>query len=528
MKKNLPITNNEKTFADGTNILSTTDLKGATTYANPAFINICGFSKDELLGKNHNVVRHPDMPPAAYEDLWNTIKSGQPWMGIVKNRCKDGDHYWVNAYVTPITKNGEISEYQSVRIKAKPEEIRRAEKLYARINAGKLPGWLKRPPLKFRYKLIITFLLMQLATLTVPVIGGDLSPLMVLLSLLPGIALASVFLYLEIRPLCRIFTKAKDIFDNPIARHIFTGRHDEAGQVMLALKYLETETGGIVGRIASSSSDIANYADKLQASIEMNRVSFDNQYLETDQVATAMTEMSASIGEVASSAQHTAKSATQANTETSNSKQVVNRTVDAIHSLAKDVEQASKVIQELNENSENISSVVKVIGEIAEQTNLLALNAAIEAARAGEQGRGFAVVADEVRTLATRTHDSTREIQTMIEHLQNSTSRAVEVMDKSRVQADNSVACGKEAADSLNVITDAMATINDMSAQIATAMNEQDTVAQEINQNIINIQQASTISIRGIQTSEETSAAMTGQAQEMEMLTKQFWDKRRT
>ncbi len=528
MKKNLPVTNNEKNFADDANLLSTTNLKGTITYASPDFIDISGFDRDELIGKNHNVVRHPDMPPAAFDDLWKTIKSGHSWMGVVKNRCKNGDYYWVNAYVTPIIKNGEIREYQSVRSKASPDEISHAKKLYASINANKPPRWLTHPPLKFRYKLIITFLLLQLATLSIPVISGNLSPLMALLSLLPGFAVASIFLYREVRPLCQIFARTRKIFNNPIARYIFTGRHDEAGQVMLALKYLETETGGVIGRIADNSNEISSYADKLTDSIELNKDSINNQHSETEQVATAITEMSASIQEVAANAQLTAESATQANTEVSNSKQVVNRTMDAIHNLAQDVEQASEVIQELVEDSEKISNVVNVISGIAEQTNLLALNAAIEAARAGEQGRGFAVVADEVRTLANRTHDSTREIQDMIDHLQTGTRRAVEVMEKSRSQAENSVERGKEAVTSLNAITDAVATINDMSTQIAAAVEEQNAVAHEVSQNIVNIQQTSEISVEGIHTSEEASCAMTKQAHDLEALATQFWDKRRT
>ena len=527
MKKNLPVTNVEKAFSDDANILSTTDLKGAITYVNPDFIEISGFTEDELIGENHNVVRHPDMPPAAFEDLWKTVKSGESWMGIVKNRCKDGDHYWVNAYVTPITKDGQIVEYQSIRSKADGEEIARAEELYRQINAGKSPRWLKRPPLAFRHKLIITFLLLQIATLAIPVAMGGLDLTTALLSLLPGLAIMAAFLVREVNPLCRVFAKARTIFDNTVARHVFTGRHDEAGQVMLALKYLEKEAGGIVGRIADSSSSISSSADKLMSAIELNKVTIDSQHTETDMVATAVTEMSASIQEVASNAQLTAESATQANTEVNNSKQVVSRTMDAIHSLAADVEQAGEVIRKLNEDSDRISSVVSVISGIAEQTNLLALNAAIEAARAGEQGRGFAVVADEVRTLANRTHDSTREIQEMIEQLQDGASRAVDVMEQSRQQADNSVERGEEAVTSLNAITDAVATINDMSAQIAMAVKEQNAVAQEVSQNVVNIQQSSEMSVDGIHTSEETSTAMAAKAQEMKTLAAQFWSKRR-
>ncbi len=528
MKKNLPITNIEQNFADDANILSTTNLKGAITYVSPDFISISGFEKDELIGRNHNVVRHPDMPPAAFEDLWKTVKSGQSWLGIVKNRCKNGDHYWVSAYVSPIIKNGEIYEYQSVRSKARPEEIKRAQALYERLNAGKQPGWVKRKPLRFRTKLTITFILLQLGTLAIPFINGNVSLTTALLSLLPGIAIMSAFLYREVTPLCRIFAKARSIFDNSIARHVFAGRNDEAGQVMMAFKYLESETGGVVGRVADASQSISDSADKLTTSIEMNQDSIQNQHTETEQVVTAVTEMAASIQEVAVNAQQTADSATQANNEASNSKQVVNRTMDAIHNLAQDVEQASEVIRKLNEDSEKISSVVNVISDIAEQTNLLALNAAIEAARAGEQGRGFAVVADEVRTLANRTHDSTREIQAMIESLQNGSAQAVDVMNKSCTQANNSVERGNETVESLNAITDAVATINDMSTQIATAVEQQHAVVNEVNQNLVNIQQTSELSVSGINASEGTCNTMSSQSREMKILSDQFWSKRRS
>jgi len=528
MKKNLPVSNCEKTFADDANILSTTDIKGTITYVNADFINISGFSNDELIGNNHNMVRHPDMPPAAFENLWETIKGGNSWMGIVKNRCNNGDHYWVNAYVSPIMHEGEINEYQSVRSKAKPEEIQRAEKLYARINAGKIPAWLKRTPLKFSHRMLITFVLLQLATLSIPVISGQLSPMMALLSLLPGAAIITLSFIRQIHPLCKSFIHASGIFNNPIARHVFTGRHDEAGQIMLAFKYLEAETGSIVGRISDSSTEISNEASRLMDSIEQNHLSIDAQHSETDQVATAVTEMSASIQEVAANAQLTAESANQANTETSTSKQVVNRTMEAIQTLVDDVEQTNTVIQELNGDSEKISSVVSVISSIAEQTNLLALNAAIEAARAGDQGRGFAVVADEVRTLANRTHDSTREIQDMIDHLQSGTNKAVEVMEKSRQQTNTSMERGREAVESLNAITAAVATINDMSSQIAAAVEEQNAVAHEVNQSIVNIQQTSEISLEGIRSSEENGLAMATQAQKMNALATQFWSKRQT
>ncbi len=526
MKTNLPVTGVEKNYADNANILSTTDLKGILTYANEDFVDISGFTLDELQGKNHNIVRHPDMPPAAFENLWSTVKSGKSWMGIVKNRCKNGDHYWVDAYVTPILRDGQPVEYQSVRSKPKKEYLERAEKLYRQLNAGKTPGWLKHAALPFRYRIFGSLAATVLVTLAAMLLAGDVDTVTALTGLGSGLAVAIAAGIWINRPLCPVFAKAREISNNPIARHVYTGRHDEAGQIMMALKYLESEAGGIIGRISDSSHGISDSAEQLAVSIEMNMTSINNQYAETDMVATAVTEMSASIQEVASNAQLTADAASKANDETLTSKQVVNHTMDAIHELASEVEKASTVIRQLEQDSDNISTVVNVISGIAEQTNLLALNAAIEAARAGEQGRGFAVVADEVRTLATRTHDSTQEIQQMIENLQTVARQAATVMEGSRSQADNSVERAREAVASLDAITDAVSSINDMSTQIATAVEQQNAVAQEVNQNIVNIRQTAEITVEGTRTSEKASTKMAQLANELRSLADQFWQKR--
>uniref|UniRef100_UPI00289D3155 PAS domain-containing protein n=1 Tax=Stutzerimonas balearica TaxID=74829 RepID=UPI00289D3155 len=133
MRMNLPVTGREVSYSDSANILSTTDLNGDITYVNPDFIRISGFDEQELLGQHHNVVRHPDMPPEAFADLWSCVRAGRSWMGMVKNRCKNGDHYWVSAFVTPISRDGRVVEYQSVRTKLRPEQVAAAEQLYARL-----------------------------------------------------------------------------------------------------------------------------------------------------------------------------------------------------------------------------------------------------------------------------------------------------------------------------------------------------------------------------------------------------------
>ncbi len=527
MKKNLPVTDREHIVADDANILTTTNPKGIITHANDDFVEISGFSREELIGRPHNIVRHPDMPPAAFADLWATIKRKQSWMGIVKNRCKNGDYYWVNAYVTPIVRNGEIVEIQSIRRKAMPEDIRRAEHLYGQLNAGRTPRFLKRKGMAFRNKLFITFALLVGGTLAVPAVAGVLSPSLAALSLLPALLVAPAFFFREVRPICRIIDKANAIFDNPLARYVFTGRNDETGTLMLAMRYLEAETAGIVGRISETADNISEQAEQMKTALDRNRQIIDRQHAETEQVATAITQMSASIQEVANNTALSAESATRADQEVGHSREVVNRTMDAIQNLAGDIEQASQVIAQLSNDSERISSVVNVISEIAEQTNLLALNAAIEAARAGEQGRGFAVVADEVRTLANRTHDSTREIQEMIEQLQSGSRRAVDVMDQSQKQAEQSVAAGQEAVESLNAIADAVSTINEMSAQIAAALDEQKDVAREVDRSVVNIQQTSETSVEAIGISEQAGNRMAEDSLAMKQLARQFWDKRR-
>ncbi|HEB57777.1 MAG TPA: PAS domain S-box protein [Gammaproteobacteria bacterium] len=527
MKKNFPVTGVEKTFSANANILSTTNPKGAITYANQDFVAISGFELDELVGKNHNIVRHPDMPPAAFADLWDTIKDGNSWMGIVKNRCKNGDHYWVDAYVTPIIENGEIIEYQSVRGKPHADHVARAEQLYQQINAGKIPWWLKHAPLKFRYKLLIAVIIGQVVAMGIPFALGNFSALTGLVSLATGITVAGGLLLWMLRPLCNVFAKTRTIFNNPVARHIFTGRHDDIGQVLLALKFLEEESGAIIGRVSDSAQIISRDAGELQSLINSNDETIRQQHAQTDQVATAITEMSASIHEVSANAQLSADAATQANDETVKSRTVVTSTMRHIETLADEIQKASDVINALEDESDQISTVINVINAIAEQTNLLALNAAIEAARAGEQGRGFAVVADEVRTLANRTHQSTKEIQQMIENLQAGTQKAVETIATSRGQATESVEKAKEAVNSLDTITEAISNISNMNIQIAAAVEQQTSVAQDVNQNIVNIRDHSQAVVNGIQSSLSNSQEMNDQAASLTKLVAQFWVKRK-
>ncbi|NVZ96396.1 PAS domain-containing methyl-accepting chemotaxis protein [Pseudomonas sp. D6002] len=524
MKINLPVTGRNVDFAPDANILSTTDLTSAITYANQDFIDISGYTREELLGTPHNLLRHPDMPAAAFAHMWQVLKSGRSWMGMVKNRCKNGDHYWVSAYATPVTRDGVTVEYQSVRTKPDARRVHRAERAYARLRAGTRRA---RPVVGMTFKLSAWVLV---ACATTWALGLGLAPYSLTWQLLAVTAACTAGVagvHGLLRPLAQLNQRARLIADNPLSQAIYTGRKDEFGRIEFAMQMLEAQVGAVVGRIGDASQRLSGHAAALVQQLDSSHTSSLGQQTQTDQVAAAINQMAASVAQVAEHALQASRAADQAGSETREGHQRVDESRDAVLRLSEELARATAVIHQLESHSGDISGVLEVIRAIAEQTNLLALNAAIEAARAGEQGRGFAVVADEVRGLAQRTQDSTNEIQRMISTLQGGARDAVQAMAQSSQHVEASVDQAQRAAAALDGISQRVTRITAMSQQIAAAVEEQSAVSEDINRNIIGIRNAGEVTVSAGQQSQLSSGDVAGLADDLRRLAEEFWGKRR-
>lgn len=526
MKRNLPVSGRQIPVPPQTNILSTTDLKGALTYVNPEFVAISGFSEDELIGHNHNIVRHPDMPPAAFAHLWQTLKSGRSWMGLVKNRCKNGDHYWVSAYVTPMRRDGQVVEYQSVRTEASAEQVASAEALYAELLAGRTPSALRRPLLEPGRRLALLGLLLPPfgALLTSLALGLPLLPQLAAGALL-GLVLAGVIQH-ALRPLRGLAEMARRHADNPLSQFLYSGRRDDFGAIAFALQSLQAEAGAVVGRIADSARQLNGEAGQLAGAVEHHNSATLQQRQETEQVASAMGQMAVSVQEVARNAQLSASAASAADQETGDGRQLVEDTRGQIATLAEALQASHAQVRQLADSSREIGKVLTVIGDIAERTNLLALNAAIEAARAGDAGRGFAVVADEVRALARRTQAATSEIDAIIGGLQGTIDGSVAAMTDSQQHAQAIAGQAQQAAEALSGITERVSQISDMNLQIASAVEQQSAVGDDIQRNLHGIRQACASTAEASARSHGSAEQLADLAARLQLLAEQFWSQR--
>ncbi len=520
MKKNFPVTQVEVPFPDKGEIVSTTDLKGIITDCNDLFVEVSGFSRDELIGYNHNVVRHPDVPPAIFADAWKTLKAGKPWMGIIKNRCKNGDHYWVDAYMTPILDKGQVVGYESVRFRASPERIAAAEKLYKDVyDAKSLKSPMAMPTMT---NLLIGSTVSMLIMLFTALIFGNTSPIILFAALTVAFAISVGNIVWSTRRLKRAACEARQVIDNPVLQKLYIDEINDVAAIRLARYMQDSHLRTALSRLLHLSGRVSRHADAAAGVAQQASTYVGDQRSQTETVATAIEEMSASISDVANNARDVTESVDQVSALARQGRVSLDKTSDSVVKIDGVMLRTSEVVNELSDDAESIGSVTDVIQNIAEQTNLLALNAAIEAARAGEQGRGFAVVADEVRQLATRTAESTQEIRALIEKLQVRVSQVVQVIDEGRHNTQESVEDSHQVNEELGAVLDSVEEIRSKVFVIATAVEEQNKVASEIAGNVVAISDLSSKTTGVVATGAEESEALRTIAHELESMVERF------
>jgi methyl-accepting chemotaxis protein len=325
-----------------------------------------------------------------------------------------------------------------------------------------------------------------------------------------------------LKRLKRISEIANAVSHNDVSHECTLQSDDMIGEIIDAFNQMAANLRDIIGQISGATSQLAAAAEETSTVTDETSRGVQQQRAEIDSIASAMDEMTSTVQEVARSAAEASKAADSADHDAKSGALVATEAIGGIDSLLGEVDSAAQVIRNLEKESENIGSVLDVIRGIAEQTNLLALNAAIEAARAGEQGRGFAVVADEVRTLASRTQQSTQEIHDMIERLQDGAVNAVKVMEGAQRQAQDSSEYVEKAAESLAAIAGAVSNINDMNTMIASAAEEQSAVAAEMQANMNNIREVSDRSAEGTRQTARASEELARLAAEQQALMEKF------
>ncbi|WP_374581325.1 methyl-accepting chemotaxis protein [Pseudoduganella sp.] len=490
MRKNLPVTDNEVELDEDQAIVSKTDLEGNIVYVNPYFEHISGFSAEELLGQPQNIIRHPDMPAEAFADLWHTIRAGIPWTGLVKNRCKNGDFYWVKANITPIKENGRTIGYMSVRTKAERHQVAEAADAYRKIVAGatnlrikngqivrlglaNMVARLSHVSLAMRIWLATSVVNVLQIAVCVAALFADGTSDVTRYGIFGATAfgfLINVFLWYTLRvgmlqPLGRALDGARLIAAGDLTGSFDTHSTDEVGQLLRALQQMN---------------------NNLIATIRDVRFNIDAMAVATKQIAAGNSDLAGRTESQAASLEKTASSieefssTVKANAE--NSMQANDLAVNASDVAVQGGEIVSEVIatmDEINASSKRVVDIIGLIEGIAFQTNILALNAAVEAARAGEQGRGFAVVAGEVRNLAQRSSAAAKDIKQLIEVSVGKVSTGMERAQRAGATMDQVVNSVKQVTSIMHEISTASREQSIGVDQVNQAVNHMDQVTQQ-------------------------------------------------
>ncbi len=500
MRNNQPVTQREFPLSPDESLVSVTDLKGRITYVNPAFIHASGYAREELLGQPHNLIRHPDMPPEAFRDLWATLQAGQPWSAMVKNRRKDGDHYWVQANATPMFDGEQIVGYLSVRTVPSREAVQAAEALYVRMRqeagqgrlthvlrqgkvlkglAGRFRNWLRSGS---------TLLLgSEILTVAWGALWGVYAPLW---TVIPAVLFGGWLSHALIRkvsyvPLEVLTREANRLAAGDLGHPIATGAAGTTGQMQLALSQLRVNLRAVV-------KDVRDEVNSLEIAVrEINQGNHDLS-ARTESQAGSLEETASSMTQIQGMAQNSAVSAQRGAGLAREAAGVTQRSNEAVQAVGQSM-------AGIADSARRIGDIISLIESIAFQTNILALNAAVEAARAGEQGRGFAVVAAEVRALAQKTTAAAGEVKAVIAE----SAKWVDTGNRTTGQARQRMTEGVEAGTKMNALLN----------EISTAATEQQDGIEQINQAVVQLDGLTQQNAAMVEELAESAAAAQGQVE---------------
>ncbi|KRB42209.1 PAS domain-containing methyl-accepting chemotaxis protein [Acidovorax sp. Root70] len=521
MRSNVYVTQRDYPLSEGDTLLSTTDLKGRIVYANDAFIKVSGFGREELYGKAHNVVRHPDMPAAAFEDMWATIRGGLPWSSLVKNRRKDGDHYWVRANASPIRQDGTVVGFLSVRTKASDDEIRTHETLYQRINAGArhlrvyrgfvvgvqglAAAWARLRFLSLGVRLHGALGALLLGGALALVAGGSASVganasaggqaagagwwLAGLVAWCAAGAAAAWWLQTGVvTPLREVLAQARAVASGQKAEPLMLQRVDEIGGLMRSVQQAGLNMMSLVSDIQGKALQVRECATELQDGNTHLSERTEEAASSLEEAATALDELTAAIranSDKAALAAQRAGLGAQAAALGADTVQRVQHTMQGIASA-----------------SQRVAEISTLIDGIAFQTNLLALNAAVEAARAGEHGKGFAVVATEVRALSQKSARAARDIKALI--------------DASLAEVRSGTDAAVAAAQTMDSAVRSVHGLSELVQDIQQASHEQALGVGQINSAVAQLEQMTQQNATLVRRSAELSGSLAQQARHLD------------
>jgi aerotaxis receptor len=466
-------------------LISRTDANGYITYANPRFIEVSGFEANELINEPHNVVRHPDMPPEVYRDMWETLRAGSAWQGYVKNRRKNGDHYWVHANVVPVVEKGVLQGYASLRSYAGEEKARYFENIYRQMREKTCPYYVKRGQLKRRGLLgklpsfsigsirsrVVFASAIGMALLIASNLAGAYLALPTWQAGIVSFALGMLLLLINVGLLGSLSRSASSLKEfalqlaaGNLNAAIPSAKRHSLRSTLEALQLMRRS-------LLSMANDIQRNMEVITPVVHEIVNNNSNMANRLEQQASAVQQTAASMEEISSTVRQSASNAQLAS-------QAADSNLHEVDTATRLTDELTNAMDDLTSKSERMRVMVQTIDAIAFQTNILALNASVEAARAGEHGRGFAVVAQEVRKLSNQTAEAAKEVQRMIEGTNQSVLESVSHTRETRAATLRIRHASQKVNDLMDEITRAAHEQSDGVTQVGLAITEIDTTTQ--------------------------------------------------